>query len=497
MTHMLLPMAEISKAVLITGCSSGIGEATARRLAAGGWTVYASARRPESIEHLEDAGCRTLALDVTDEDSMRAAVQEVERAEGAVGVLVNNAGYSQGGAIEQVPLEAARRQFETNVFGPIALTQLVLPAMRAQRWGKIVNIGSMGGRLTFPGGGLYHATKYSMEAISDALRFEVKGFGVDVVLIEPGLIMTEFANTAVAKAGEVAAPSAAGRRGGRPAGGTAANEPYAEFDAKLAALTTGVYEGPMRHLGGGPDAVAKAIEKAISRRRAPTRVPVDPLGAPLDPAAQAHPGSRLGRGDAGAVSAAEVARSGATPERDHRMRPPHLEALRVVDPELAQQPTVAASPTYSAIVCLPMPRASPTSASTTSWSCGEDGRPRMKSPSIFRYSKGRCLRYWKEPKPAPKSSSATAQPSAWTPAQKSRARAMSEIAAVSVTSITSRAGSTRACARRRSISRSIPPSVIDSDEQLIAIRVSRSPCSPASSSIACASTMRSISRISP
>jgi NADP-dependent 3-hydroxy acid dehydrogenase YdfG len=251
-------MSEISKAVLITGCSSGIGEATARRLAASGWTVYASARRLESIEHLKDAGCRTLALDVTDETSIRAAVDEVQRAEGAVGVLVNNAGYSQGGAIEQVPLEAVRAQFETNVFGLIALTQLVLPGMREQRWGKVVNIGSMGGRLTFPGAGLYHATKYSLEAISDALRFEVKGFGIDVVLIEPGLIVTEFAATAVSKAGEAA-----------PADG-----PYAEFDAKVSALTTGVYEGPMRHLGGGPDVVAKAIEKAISRRRAPSRVPV-------------------------------------------------------------------------------------------------------------------------------------------------------------------------------------------------------------------------------
>jgi NADP-dependent 3-hydroxy acid dehydrogenase YdfG len=248
-----------SKAVLITGCSSGIGEATARRLAAGGWTVYATARRPESIEHLKDAGCRTLALDVTDEDSMRAAVQEVERAGGAVGVLVNNAGYSQGGAVEQVPLDAVRAQFETNVFGLVALTQMVLPGMRAQRWGKVVNIGSMGGRLTFPGGGFYHATKYAIEAISDALRFEVKGFGVDVVLIEPGLITTEFAATAVSKAGEAAADG-----------------PYGEFDAKVSALTTGVYEGPMRHLGGGPDVVAKAIEKAISRRRAPSRVPVTP-----------------------------------------------------------------------------------------------------------------------------------------------------------------------------------------------------------------------------
>jgi short-subunit dehydrogenase len=118
----------------------------------------------------------------------------------------------------------------------------------------------MGGRLTFPGAGLYHATKYSLEAISDALRFEVRGFGVDVVLIEPGLIVTEFAATAVAKASE--------------AGEAATDGPYAEFDAKVSALTTGVYEGPMRHLGGGPDVVAKAIEKAISRRRAPSRVSV-------------------------------------------------------------------------------------------------------------------------------------------------------------------------------------------------------------------------------
>jgi len=256
-------MGDISKAVLITGCSSGIGEATARRLAAGGWTVYATARRLESIEHLKDAGCRTLALDVTDEASMRAAVDEVQRAEGAVGVLVNNAGYSQGGAIEQVPLDAVRAQFETNVFGVIGMTQLVLGAMRAQHWGKVVNIGSMGGRLTFPGGGLYHATKYSLEAISDALRFEVRGFGIDVVLIEPGLITTGFAATAVSKAGDVP-----------KAGDGAADDPYAEFDTKVAALTTGVYEGPMRHLGGGPEVVAKAIDKAITRRRAPSRVPV-------------------------------------------------------------------------------------------------------------------------------------------------------------------------------------------------------------------------------
>jgi NAD(P)-dependent dehydrogenase (short-subunit alcohol dehydrogenase family) len=256
--------ANISKAVLITGCSTGIGRATALRLAGHGWTVYATARRPESIADLEQSGCKTLALDVTDEESMRAAVKAVEEAEGAVGVLVNNAGYSQGGPVEQVPMEAVRRQFETNVFGAIRLAQLVLPAMRAQRWGKIVNVSSMGGRLTFPGGGLYHASKYALEAIGDALRFEVRGFGVDAILIEPGLIVTDFAQAAVASTAGL------GEDGG------ATDGVYEEFNAKVAALTAGVYESQMRRLGGGPEVVAKAIEKAISRRRPRARVLVTP-----------------------------------------------------------------------------------------------------------------------------------------------------------------------------------------------------------------------------
>jgi NADP-dependent 3-hydroxy acid dehydrogenase YdfG len=259
----------VSKAVLITGCSSGIGEATARRLAGHGWKVYASARRLESIESLADAGCELLQVDVCDEQSMRTAVETVKREHGAVGVLVNNAGYSQGGPIEQVPMEAVRRQFETNVFGLVELTQLVLPAMRAQRWGKIVNVGSMGGRLTFPGGGFYHATKHAVEAISDALRFEVRGFGVEVTLVEPGLIVTEFGKTAAGTMGE----AGSGSRNGADA---AEADPYEPFNAKVAAMTAGVYEGPMRHLGGGPDVVAKAIEKAISRRKAPSRMLLTP-----------------------------------------------------------------------------------------------------------------------------------------------------------------------------------------------------------------------------
>src|SRR5436853_5771809 len=191
-------MANVSRAVLITGCSTGIGRATAEQLAARGWTVYATARRPESIRDLSTRGCKTIALDVCDEVSMRAAVETVERAEGAVGVLVNNAGYGQEGAFEEVPMAEVRRQFETNVFGLVRLTQLVLPGMRRQGWGRVVNLSSMGGRLTLPGGAFYHATKYAVEALSDALRFEVRPFGVDVIVIEPGPIRTQFGDTAIA-----------------------------------------------------------------------------------------------------------------------------------------------------------------------------------------------------------------------------------------------------------------------------------------------------------
>src|SRR6059036_2185566 len=199
-------MANVSRAVLITGCSTGIGRATAEQLATRGWTVYATARRPEAIRDLERGGCKLLALDVCDEASMRAAVETVERAEGAVGVLVNNAGYDQAGAFEEVPMAEVRRQFETNVFGLVRLTQLVLPGMRRQRWGRIVNLSSMGGRLTLPGGAFYHATKYAVEALSDALRFEVRAFGVEVIVVEPGPIKTRFGDTAIGSIGALRAP---------------------------------------------------------------------------------------------------------------------------------------------------------------------------------------------------------------------------------------------------------------------------------------------------
>src|SRR5205807_2352565 len=244
-------MPDVSKAVLVTGCSTGIGRATAERLAKNGHTVYATARRLESIQDLEAKGCKLLALDVTDEESMKAAVAAVEQAEGAVGALVNNAGYSQSGAIEDVPMEQVRRQFETNVFGLIRMSQLVLPGMRKQSFGRIVNVSSMGGKLVFPGGGIYHATKHAVEAISDALRFEVRGFGIDVSIIEPGLIKTQFGETAVGSIDEA----------------TSDDGPYAEFNRAVAASTANAYGGAMSRLAAPPDAVARAVERAITSRR--------------------------------------------------------------------------------------------------------------------------------------------------------------------------------------------------------------------------------------
>jgi NAD(P)-dependent dehydrogenase (short-subunit alcohol dehydrogenase family) len=248
----------ISRAVLITGCSTGIGRATAERLARGGHTVYATARRVDAVGDLARHGCRTLALDVCDEASRRAAVETVAKAEGGVGVLVNNAGYGSEGPVEEVPMDEVRRQFETNVFGLARLTQLVLPGMRAQGWGKIVNLSSMGGRMTLPGGGFYHATKYAVEALSDALRFEVRGFGIDVVIVEPGAIKTRFGDTAIDRIHAL--------------GGN--DSPYAEFRRVIVKQIRDAYEGPMAMLAAEPDAVARVIEKAITAARPRTRYPV-------------------------------------------------------------------------------------------------------------------------------------------------------------------------------------------------------------------------------
>ena len=194
---------------------------------------------------------------------MAAAVRAIEDEHGAVGVLVNNAGYGQGGAIEEVPVEDMRRQFETNVFGLARLTQLVLPGMRGQRWGRIVNVSSMGGKLTLPGGGVYHATKHAVEALSDALRFEVKPFGVDVVVIEPGVIKTRFGDVNV---GSIDL--------GDPDG------PYAEFNQGVARVVAGAYSDKARGMGTS-EGVARVIERAVSARRPRTRYVYPAMGRAL------------------------------------------------------------------------------------------------------------------------------------------------------------------------------------------------------------------------
>lgn len=182
----------MSDPILITGCSTGIGRAVALALVKRGHTVYATARRPETLDELKAAGAHILALDVTDEKSMAAAVRAIEAKHGAIGTLINNAGFAKYGAMENIPIDEARRQFETNVFGLARLTQLVLPGMRNAGHGRILNVSSMGGRLTFPLGAWYHASKWAVEAISDTLRQEVADLGIDVVIVEPGPVRTAF-----------------------------------------------------------------------------------------------------------------------------------------------------------------------------------------------------------------------------------------------------------------------------------------------------------------
>ena len=239
---------------LVTGGSSGIGEATAIKLREAGYTVYAAARRVHRMEHLAESGIRPLAMDVTDDQSMQTAVKQILAEAGRIDVLVNNAGYGSYGALEDVPLSEARAQFEVNVFGAARLTQLVLPQMREQRSGTIVNITSMGGKIYTPLGTWYHATKFALEAISDCLRMELKPFGIDVVVIEPGGIKTEWAGIAADK---VRAVSGAG--------------PYApQGNAVADSLSS---ESTQRR-SSPPTLIAATIAKAVTARRPKTRYAV-------------------------------------------------------------------------------------------------------------------------------------------------------------------------------------------------------------------------------
>jgi short-subunit dehydrogenase len=179
-------------AVLITGCSSGHGEALAKLFVKNGYPTYASARKLASLEKLKELGCETLQIDVTDYQSIQQAVKTIEQKHGYVGILVNNAAIGVMGAMETIPIEEVKRQYETNVFGLLAMTQAVLPAMRKSKKGRIINIGSSGGEFTTPGGGVYQATKYALTSMNDAMRAELEPFGLFVSMIQPGAISSNF-----------------------------------------------------------------------------------------------------------------------------------------------------------------------------------------------------------------------------------------------------------------------------------------------------------------
>ena len=269
-------------AVLITGCSSGIGRAAAISLHEAGFRVYASARNPAALSDLAGRGLRTLALDVTDEASMTQAVAAVEADASAIRVLINNAGYGLYGPVEQQPMSEIRRQFETNFFGLVRLTQLVLPGMRRQGAGRILNVSSIGGRATLPGGAFYHASKYAVEALSDALRMEVAQFGIDVVLIEPGPVNTPWnqvaadsLSTAIPGAGRAAHDGAADDG---PAGAPGdPGDPYAAYKAAVAASFVTAHNGPLARLGSSAEDIATVITRAVTARRPRTRYLINPV----------------------------------------------------------------------------------------------------------------------------------------------------------------------------------------------------------------------------
>ena len=270
-------MADRTGPVLITGCSSGIGRAAALSLHHAGFTVYATARRTDALTDVAERGLRTVALDVTNEESMTQAVAAVEADAGPVGVLINNAGYGLYGPVEQLPMAEIRRQFETNFFGLVRLTQLVLPGMRRRGRGRILNVSSMGGRITLPGGAFYHASKYAVEAFSDALRMEVAQFGIDVVLIEPGPVKTPWNDVAAAMAVAADGPDGAARGQGPATSG----DPYREYKAAVGASFGRTQAGLIGRFGSTSDDVAKVITQAVSARRPRARYLINPVAKSL------------------------------------------------------------------------------------------------------------------------------------------------------------------------------------------------------------------------
>ena len=250
-----------TRTALVTGASSGIGQDTARKLQALGYTVYGAARRTDRLRALAADGIHPLPMDVTDDASMSAGVDRILEETGRIDVLVNNAGYGSFGAIEDVPMDEARRQFEVNVFGLARLTQLVAPHMRAQGSGTIINISSMGGKLTTPLGGWYHATKYAVEALSDALRMELRPFGIDVVVVEPGCIRTAWWAIAADHLKATASGSA-----------------YAD---QIRAVAGTMRSESNQRRYSPPEVIARTIGKIVTARRPRTRYAVGFMARPL------------------------------------------------------------------------------------------------------------------------------------------------------------------------------------------------------------------------
>lgn len=246
--------------VLITGASSGMGKETAKTLIGEGYIVYVAARRVEKMKDLEQLGGIPLKMDVTKEADLVAAIKQIEQNHRGVDILINNAGFGLYGPVEEVSLEKAHYQFEVNLFGPARLTQLVLPYMRQKKSGKIINVSSMGGKIYTPLGSWYHATKHALEGWSDCLRFELKPFNIDVIIIEPGLIDTEFgggvANTLPPES---------------------INGPYKELVQPLVGAGDNSNSG-MRI--SPPSVIANTISRAIKANRPKTRYAVGSMARP-------------------------------------------------------------------------------------------------------------------------------------------------------------------------------------------------------------------------
>ncbi|MBO0847304.1 MAG: SDR family NAD(P)-dependent oxidoreductase [Nocardioides sp.] len=242
------------RVALVTGGSSGIGEQTALRLQRAGFTTYAVARRVDRMKPLEDAGVTTFAMDLTDDPSITAGVDRLVEEQRRIDVLVNNAGYGSYGAVENVPIDEARRQFEVNVFGLARLTQLVTPLMRDQGAGRIINISSIGGKFYEPLGAWYHATKFALEGFSDSLRLELAPYGIGVVVIEPGPILSEWS--------EIAGDSLVGSSRGTP------------YERQAEGVRRRFEKSYRPMIASGPDVVADKIVKAATVAHPRPRYPV-------------------------------------------------------------------------------------------------------------------------------------------------------------------------------------------------------------------------------